>query len=309
MFGLRYHVASLAAVFLALAVGILLGVAVSGKLGDVGEGAELQNLRDENERLQQDLEAAQAAADAANDQGEGAAELFARTYPTLMDGRLEGKNVGIVFLGPSDGSIRAEVEGALADADGGAPARVLALDVPVDGADLRDVLEGDEVLAAYVDEEDDYSDLGRGLGQELAEEEDMLWTVLASQLVEEQSGSPTVPIDAAIVVRTWTPPEEEDGPEAAEEAEATASLLDGIVRGLDGAGIPVVGVADGETSTEVLEAYRDQGISSVDDIDVPAGRLALALLLAGAEPGQYGFGDSATDGVVPPIESLPVEGE
>ena len=309
MFGLRYHVASLAAVFLALAVGILLGVAVSGKLTDVGEGAELQNLRDENERLQQDLEAAQAAADAASDQGEGAAELFARTYPTLMDGRLEGKNVGIVFLGPSDGSIRAEVEGALADADAGAPARVLALDVPVDGADLRDVLEGDEVLAAYADEEDDYSDLGRGLGQELAEEDDMLWSVLASQLVEEQSGSATVPIDAAIVVRTWTPPDEEDGPEAAEEAEATSSLLDGLVRGLDGAGIPVVGVADDETPAEALEAYRDQGISSVDDIDVPAGRLALALLLAGAEPGQYGFGDSATDGVVPPIEPLPVEGE
>jgi hypothetical protein len=309
MFGLRYHVASLAAVFLALAVGILLGVAVSGKLTDVGEGAELQNLRDEKERLQQDLEAAQAAAEAANDQGEGAAELFARTYPTLMDGRLEGKNVGIVFLGPSDGSIRAEVEGALADADGGAPARVLALDVPVDGADLRDVLEGDELLAAYADEEDDYSDLGRGLGQELADEEDMLWSVLASQLVEEQSGSATVPIDAAIVVRTWTPPGEEDGPEAVEEAEATASILDGLVRGLDGAGIPVVGVADHETQAEALEAYRDQGISSVDDIDVPAGRLALALLLAGAEPGHYGFGDGATDGVVPPIESLPVEGE
>src|SRR5262245_16405726 len=35
MFGLRYHVASLAAVFVALAVGILLGVAVSGKVTDV----------------------------------------------------------------------------------------------------------------------------------------------------------------------------------------------------------------------------------------------------------------------------------
>ncbi|MGH3040960.1 MAG: copper transporter [Gaiellaceae bacterium] len=309
MFGLRYHVASLAAVFIALAVGILLGVAVSGKLTDVGEGAELQNLRDDNERLQQDREAAQAAADAASDQGEGSAELFARTYPTLMDGRLEGKNVGVVFLGPSDGSIRAEVEGALADADGGAPARVVALDVPVDDADLRDVLEGDELFAAYVDDEGDYSDLGRELGQELAEEDDTLWSVLASQLVEEQSGSATEPIDAAIVVRTWTPPGEEDGADAVEESEATSSLLDGLVRGLDGAGIPVVGVADGETPTEVLEAYRDQGISSVDDIDVPAGRLALVLLLAGAEPGHYGFGDGATDGVVPPIEPLPVEGE
>ena len=32
MFDLRYHLASLAAVFIALAVGILLGVAISGKL-------------------------------------------------------------------------------------------------------------------------------------------------------------------------------------------------------------------------------------------------------------------------------------
>ena len=46
MFGLRYHVASLAAVFVALAVGILLGVAVSGKLTDVTDDAELQNLRE-----------------------------------------------------------------------------------------------------------------------------------------------------------------------------------------------------------------------------------------------------------------------
>jgi len=60
VFGLRYHVASLAGVFVALAVGILLGVAISGKVTDVGEKAELQNLRDDNDRLQKDLSAAQA---------------------------------------------------------------------------------------------------------------------------------------------------------------------------------------------------------------------------------------------------------
>ena len=75
MFGLRYHVASLAAVFVALAVGILLGVAVSGKVTDAGEAAELQNLQDRNERLQQDLDAAQAAAEAATQQGEGSEEI------------------------------------------------------------------------------------------------------------------------------------------------------------------------------------------------------------------------------------------
>ena len=92
MFGLRYHVASLAAVFVALALGILLGVAVSGKVTDVGEDAELQYLRDDNEQLEQEREAAQAQAEAATAEGEGAEELLARAYPTLMDGRLEGEN-------------------------------------------------------------------------------------------------------------------------------------------------------------------------------------------------------------------------
>jgi len=310
MFGLRYHVASLAAVFVALAVGILLGVAVSGKLTDVGEGAELQNVRDDNEQLQGELEAARAEAEVATAQGEGASELFAEAYPTLMDGRLEGKNVAIIFLGPADGNVRAEVEDALADADAGAPTRVVALDVPIDPSELANALEGDELLAGYADDEGDFSDLGRDLGREVVDDDETLWTMLQSQLVEEQTGSPSTPIDAAAVVTTWLPPESAGGDDDADaETEATTSLLEGLVSGLDGSGIPVVGVAGRDDPGEVLEAYRDQGISSIDDVDLAAGRLALALLLGGAEPGHYGFGETATDGIVPPIEPLVVEGE
>ncbi len=244
MFGLRYHVASLAAVFVALAVGILLGVAVSGKLTDVGEGAELQNLRNENKQLRQSIEDAQAEADASAARGEGADELFADAYPALMRGRLEGKSVAVVFLGRSDGSVRAEVEGALADADAGPPARVVAFDVPVDQGELASALEGDELLASYADEEGDFSDLGRELGRQLVEGEDALWASLQSELVEEQIGSTSTPVDAVVVVTTWMPPEEGDtSGDAAVRTRATASLLEGMVGGLDGAGIPVVGVA------------------------------------------------------------------
>jgi Copper transport outer membrane protein, MctB len=307
MFGLRYHVASLAAVFVALAVGILLGVAVSGKVTDVGEDAELQNLRDDNEQLQQELEAARAEAESATEQGEGADEFLARSYPTLMDGRLEGKKVAVVFLGPVDGSIRADVEGALADADGGAPASVVALDVPVDGPDLRAALEDNELLAAYADDGGDFSDLGRELGRELVEaEETPLWDALAIRLVEERSGTLSSPMDAVVVALNWTPPEDAADGEA---AEATASLMDGLVSGLDGTNAPVVGVAATGDPTDVIDFYRERGLSSVDNIDALEGRLALALLLAGAQPGQYGFHETATDGVVPPIEPLPAEGE
>jgi Copper transport outer membrane protein, MctB len=309
MFGLRYHVASLAAVFVALAVGILLGVAVSGELTNVGEDAERQNLEEDVDELQQELEAARAQADAATAMGEGADELFARAYPTLMEGRLDGRNVAVVFLGPADGSVRAEVEGALADADGGAPASVIALDVPVDAADLQASLEDDELLASYADEGGDFSDLGRELGRELVEaEETPLWDALATRLVEERSGTISNPMDSVVVVHSWTPPAAGDDEEAA-ASDATASLMDGLVSGLDGTNVPVVGVAASGDPTEVIDFYRDRGLSSVDNIDEAEGHLALALLLAGAEPGQYGLRDTATDGVIPPIEPVTTEGE
>lgn len=310
MFGLRYHVASLAAVFVALAVGILLGVAISGKVTDAGEGLEEENLRNENQRLEQDLEAAQAAEEAATLRGEGSEELLARAYPALMEGRLEGEDVAILFLGPANGSRRAEVERTLADAGAGAPTRVVALNVPVDGSELDATLEGDELLAGYAGDDGDFSELGRELGRELAESGDTpLWDALSTQLVEETLGPESLAVDSAVIVLTWTPPEDTNGDiQAASEAEATRSLMEGLVRGLDGVGIPVVGVAASDDPNGVVELYREQGISSVDYIDEAAGRLALALLLDGAEPGHYGLGDD-TDGVVPPIEPITVEGE
>ena len=54
MFDLRYHVASLAAVFVALVIGILVGVAMSGKVDD----AEKHALKSDVNRLEAQLNAA-----------------------------------------------------------------------------------------------------------------------------------------------------------------------------------------------------------------------------------------------------------
>lgn len=305
MFGLRYHVASLAAVFVALAVGILLGVAISGRVTDAGEGLEEELLRGENQRLQQDLDSARAAADAASRRGEASEELITRAYPTLMDNRLEDENVAVLFLGPADGALRAEVEGALADADGGAPSRVVALDVPIDAEELQAALEGDELLATYAGDGADFSDLGRELGRELVEGGDTpLWSALSTRLVEERSGTSSLPVDSAVVVAAWLPEE----PAEEDPDPATTSLMEGLVRGVDGTGAPVVGVAASDDPSAAVEFYLDHGVSAVDDIDTQPGRLALALLLAGAEPGHYGLSEDA-DAVVPPIEPLTVESE
>jgi hypothetical protein len=302
MFTWRYHVASLAAVFLALAVGVLLGVAVSGKVSDATESfaeAERDNLR-------QDLQDANQSLDLANRRREAAEALIQSAYPALMDRRLEGRRFTVVFLGPVQGDMRSAIERTLADAGSGSPAQLIAIDTPIDAQELDDALNGDEELATYANQGDDFTELGEALGREVfVAEETALWSSLTRQLVEERAGTASLAIEGAVIVRSWQPPSGASD----EEARATETLLDGLMEGLKNTGFPVVGVeslsALGEESRIAL--YTDRGISSVDNLDTLAGRLALAVLLAGGQPGHYGLKDSATDGVAPPIEPLPEE--
>jgi copper transport outer membrane protein MctB len=303
MFDLRYHLASLAAVFIALAVGILLGVAISGKLSEADNEFAHARIDQLNEQLQQ----ANSRADIIGDRNQAAEDLLDISYPTLMENRLDGKHIGVLFLGPVDGTVRSAIERTLSDAGAGEPVRLVAVDTPVDAAELDSALNGDQALVQYAESGDDFGSLGTALGRELVDGEGTpMWSSLSSNLVEERSGTNSPPLDGVVVVRSWASPED---PTAEQEAQArpTETLLDGLLSGLQQSGVPVVGV---ETTTEdasAIDLYRAQGVSSVDDIETLAGRVALALVLAGGTPasGHYGVKDSASDGVAPPIVPVP----
>lgn len=302
MLGLRYHVASLAAVFLALAVGILLGVAISGKVSDAENAFQEQELR----AAEQDRDAAQARAEAAEQRGEAAAETFEGAYPALMEERLADRAIAVLFLGAVDGSARAAIEETLRDADAGSPVLLLSLDVPIDSEEMENTLAGNELLAAFAGGDGDFGDLGRELGRELVDGDGApRWTALSSRLVAERSGGFTFAVDGVVVMYSWAPAVDESDDPAASPGEtlATESLLRGLVSGLESTGVPVVGVADTMDPEGLTELYRRGGISSVDNVDTFSGRLALAVLLAGGEPGHYGAKDSATDGATPPVET------
>jgi Copper transport outer membrane protein, MctB len=300
MFDLRYHLASLAAVFIALAVGILLGVAISGKLSD----AENAALRSENRELSNSLKDERARADIVERRNDAAAKLLELTYPSLMENRLEGKSLAVLFVGPVDGSVRSAVERTLSDAGAGTPVRLIAVDTPVDAADLDGALNGDEQLAQYAQSGDDFGDLGDALGQEFVDGGGTpLWSTLSSKLIEERSGATLPEVDGAIVVQSWAASQDPTADQE-KQAQATESLVDGLLAGLQQSGVPVVGVETTSETDSAIDVYRRQGVSSVDDIETLAGRVALALLLAGGEPGHYGVKDSASDGVAPPVESV-----
>jgi Copper transport outer membrane protein, MctB len=290
MFDLRYHVASLAAVFLALLIGILVGVGIADR-GYVDK-AQRGLLEQRISKLQSDLDAARKNADSLKVQQRATAAFVTDTYPELMANRLRGKNVALVFLGPVDANIQTSLDQALADSGARGWVRVRALKLPLDVPQVDKTLAGDPKLARYVGDAR-LPALGKSLAEELAAGgKAPLWKNLAEQIVAERTGSEQRPADGVIVVRT-----------AGKQYDGTAAFLRGFYSGLIAAPVPVVGVERADASQSAVRAFQRNGLSSVDDADQPIGRFALALLLSGAKAGQYGIKSSAKDGVLPPLET------
>ncbi|MGE5274163.1 MAG: copper transporter [Verrucomicrobiota bacterium] len=295
MFDLRYHVASLAAVFLALIIGIVVGVGISGKgfVSDSERSLFNERIADLKSRLDS---ATKRGADLTRSQR--AAQAFVQdAYPALMGGRLVGSRVALVFVGPVDDRARSLVEQTLDDAGASPPLRVRALKLPVDVAALHRALKGHPVLAALATPRK-IGDLGRRLGADLvAGGNSPLWQSLSPDLVEERSGNDAPTVDGVVVSRSAKP-----------QSGATARFLAGFYDGLASQGVPAVGVEVTRPRATAVDAFAKHDLATVDDLDSQAGRLALALLLSGATPGQYGVKKNAHDGVLPQIPPLLTSG-
>jgi hypothetical protein len=265
---LRYHVASLAAVFLALVIGILVGVGISGR-GFVDK-SERRNFENRIAALQSRVDQLGAQKQLLTQQGAAEHTFVQETYPVLMHDRLASKRVALIVLGTA-GPAAADARQAVDDAGGTlALYRVLKQPVPVQAVHkaLRG-RSGFQTLAA--------------VGHELAQE----WVTqgvtpisdaVSPVLVEEQRGEPGSALDGVIVVG----PLPTDAPTARFE-------VDGLLDGFDAIGLPTVAVERTDTLPSEVDAYTRLGsLSVVDDVDTPVGKLALALVLAGAPRGAYG---------------------
>jgi hypothetical protein len=291
VFDLRYHVASLTAVFLALVIGILVGVGISGR-GFVTDAerdnfnrrlAALNEQLQEEEQTVEDLELRQ---DAAQDFVEGA-------YPVLAEGRLEDRNIVVLVVGSYDETLNQVREAVVEDADGDL-VRVRAVTVPIRAEEIESALLSDADAGEYVGK-DELDDLGRDLARELVEGgETPLWDLLTPDLVGQRQGSSAPEADGVVVIRQ-APPQQGD----------TARFLAGLYRGLASSGVPAVGVEPTRVLQSAIPVLSRAGLSTVDGIDTPLGALALILVLAGPESGDFGVRDTAVDGVLPTLEPLP----
>ena len=282
MFDLRYHVASLAAVFLALLLGMIIGAAISDPgLADRTSKAEL---RQDIARLNRELD----AADSRLEQGRAAEAFTEASYDAVMHNRLAGKRVLVVSVG-SEGERVGETAEAIRDA-GGTLARMRALKLPGDEAPVDGALDGHPALAGYVGGEHLF-DVGRDLGRELVEGgETPLLDALSSVLVQQRRGRDAEPVDAVVVVRSAKP-----------QTGSLAELVRGLYEGLASAATAVGAEVTGARPSAVL-AFDRAGLATVDNVDTKPGKLALAVLLETGADGNYGL---EGERVLPPVE--PVE--
>jgi Copper transport outer membrane protein, MctB len=293
VFDLRYHVVSLAAVFLALVIGILLGVGISetGRVDKVERDSYEARISD----LEDQLESARAADVASAREQRAAEEIVDRAYPALMNARLDGMRVARVYVGPEgDGKISSGIDSLLTDAGASSSRYLRALKVPIDPDAVMGALDGRADLARYA-RPDRFDELGSALADELLGEGDTpLWDALSQQLVLNEEGSARRPPDALIIGRTVEPQQGE-----------TAALLAGFYKRLASSGIPVVAVEASDTRPSAVPAYRREGLSTVDAVDTKIGRLAAALVLGGAQPGSYGIKETADRLLPREIEPVP----
>jgi hypothetical protein len=288
MFDLRYHVASLAAVFIALLIGILVGVALASHgLGN----SERKSLEDDIRRAQNKINTLQSTVAELRQENAANAEFVDKSYNALMTERLNGKRIAVLYVGSVDHATQTDIATAIKDAGGGVAMRVYAVQVPIDVAAIDRRLGSRPALAQYVGD-NQLRKLGQQLGREFVHgNQTPVWNALHNLIVLEATpryGTSKKPADAVIVVRTADP-----------QTGETAPFVKGLYEGMADAGVPAVGAWRSTTDFTARTVFQQAQLSTVDDIDIDAGKLALAIVLS-QPASRADYGVTAND-LLPPV--------
>jgi hypothetical protein len=279
----RYHVASLAAVFLALGVGILIGTGLNGVVSDATKSIE-SSLRGEIERSHNKIDDQSRQIDQQQAYETG-------SFPGLVTGLLRGSHVAVIALGNQPDSETRDAISAVVGPSSLTGGHVQSFDVvtePPDLSALADELRGKRIGGVVVkglgQGGDTLNTVAKHLGRALVSGGPLLKTV-EHTLLDPESGSPRG-VDAVIVTRS-TP-----GSLDPAQTDATARLESGILDGLVATKLPVVGIETSTADPSSISFYSDHGASSVDDVEMYAGRVALTYTLGGTK-GAFGIKPSA----------------
>ena len=309
MVDFRYHLVSIIAVFLALAVGIVVGTAaLNGPIVD-SLRSNINRLSDDKRDLEQDVQQLQGEV--------GAADGFADTVGSeLLAGALADERVLLVIAaGAPEGLVeqlrpvlesagasvtgRLEVRPALADPESRGLVEDLVAEVVPAGVDLPDgepVERAAVELAAALTTGPDAEEVDAGEAQAVVS------AFQEADLIAFEGETETLTTATLVVVVGGPAPDAEEGPTVEQQQQLEAVLV--LAQAFDdrSRGVVVTGPAGSAVEGGLVAALRGQSttaadVSSIDNADRGLGRVAVvrALVEQGAgRAGQYGAGAGAT---------------
>ena len=321
MIDFRYHIVSLISVFLALAVGIILGAGpLKESIGDQLTG-QVDALRADKDTLRAELD---ASGTALND----TESFIAATAPSLLEGVLPGRRVAIVQTGEIDDAVYASVQQQILASGATVSARVQVTDAwtDPDQADTRQSYAAslaDYLDAAATDGFD--TTLARVLVSSLTEADPanpdvfssdagLVREILVKGDLVEVLVDPQAPADAFVIL-TPTAKDADNATTSAKDDLAAASAIevklvtaaqDGSEGAVVAGAVPVQGDLISVIRTDSTLA---SSLTTVTDINSITGAVNVPLSLAariGGQVGQFGFGAGATAPAPPAVALQPV---
>ena len=289
MINWRYHIMSIVAVFLALGLGIIIGIGL-GENGTVDLGQQglvedirrdIDELRNENNML--------------NNEQSINLRYQDNTFPYLVAGQLQGKKIALVSSSSVSEEDRRNVAGAIETA-GGQVVSTTVFDSRFDAAAviarLQETQQQYPQLAAA-----DETTLAKLLGNQLALEvattvPPAALTSLQGSLGASVAGSYDLRIDAVVLL---TSADNDYSP-------YYSDLEREFILGLKGTGITVVGGEPANAPSSEVPMFIAMGISSVDNIGSRIGQLSLVYALAGERDA---YGVKPTSDMLIPIMRIP----
>jgi hypothetical protein len=314
----RYHLVSIVAVFLALAIGIVLG---STEL----QGPAYNLLDKTTSKLQNELGQVSGQRDAAQQQAtEG--EMYAQAVePTVLHDLLTGQRLLIVTEPGAQSSVVSGISSAALAAGASITGQInLATKFFDSSGTAQDSLnqttldvaqaaglqldssatyqqQAAQVIASEILDKAAASSAGKPPADQVTEASTMLQAYAASQFLST-TGQPASPATLVVVVTPQNPPSDGSADQVDQvliplvtelAAKSSATVVVGSSAG-SGAGSPIAVLRSNNVSSQV---------STVDNADLVAGQTvamqALAVGLAGGKAGSYGFTANGASAIAP----------
>lgn len=258
---LRYHVISLISVFLALAIGVLLGIAMSDR------EIITDQLRSEVSGIQERLDEQQELLGERDEELSEQQRYLEEMSEAMISDSLQGVNVALIRGPWADEDTAQELQNSITSEAG---ANLTSF------ARLPEPTPVDDLSGEAVDSETEYAN----------EAQDVL----------EFEGDAEAPQVVVFIGGGEVP---EDAPEGSEESlDASQRAMFDVLLEAD---VRVIATepTDSITSRSEIPIFQDLGVTSVDNVDEEAGRASVIQLANSFEDGSYGTKPTAS-GLFPP---------